>query len=220
MSKDSSLAARQQSALCLLRDAGILPIVTVDSLDQARAVAEALQRGGLHSIELTLRTPIALAALAMLKHEYPALVVGAGTVLTPDHIAAAEQAGADFLVTPGASPSMIRALAACALPVVPGAATPSELLTLAEHGFQVAKLFPAAAVGGTTMLKALHGPLPELMFCPTGGIGESDAAGYLAQPNVACIGGSWMVPRSWLQDGDWNKVSDAAARSRAIIDAR
>ena len=220
MSNDSSLAARQKSALRLLRDAGILPIVTVDSLDQARAVAEALQRGGLHSIELTLRTPVALAAMAMLKHEYPALVVGAGTVLTPDHIAAAEQAGADFLVTPGASPSMIRALAACTLPVVPGAATPSELLTLAEHGFQVAKLFPAAAVGGITMLKALHGPLPDLMFCPTGGIGESDAAGYLALPNVACIGGSWMVPRGWLQDGDWNKVSEAAARSRAIIDAR
>ena len=126
-------------ALRLLRDAGILPIVTVDSLDQARAVAEALQRGGLHCIELTLRTPMALAAMAMLKHEYPALVIGAGTVLTPDHIAAAEQAGADFLVTPGASPSMIRALAACTLPVVPGAATPSELLTLVEHGFQGGK---------------------------------------------------------------------------------
>lgn len=220
MSNDSALAARQKAALRLLRDAGILPIVTVDSLDQARAVAEALQRGGLHSIELTLRTPIALAALAMLKHEYPALVIGAGTVLTPEHIAAAEQAGADFLVTPGASPSMIRALAACALPVVPGAATPSELLTLAEHGFQVAKLFPAAAVGGITMLKALHGPLPDLMFCPTGGIGESDAAGYLAQPNVACIGGSWMVPKSWLHEQQWDKVADSAAKARAIIDAR
>ncbi len=220
MNNDSSLGKRQQSALRLLRDAGILPIVTVDSLDQARAVTEALQRGGLHSIELTLRTPIALAALAMLKHEYPALVIGAGTVLTPAHIAAAEQAGADFLVTPGASPSMIAALAACALPVVPGAATPSELLTLAEHGFKVAKLFPAAAVGGITMLKALNGPLPDLMFCPTGGIGEDDAAGYLAQPNVACIGGSWMVPKSWLVEGQWDKVTESAARARAIIDAR
>jgi 2-dehydro-3-deoxyphosphogluconate aldolase/(4S)-4-hydroxy-2-oxoglutarate aldolase len=220
MSHDSPLAKRQQSALRLLRDAGILPIVTVDSLDQARAVTEALQRGGLHSIELTLRTPIALAALAMLKHEYPALVIGAGTVLTPAHITAAEEAGADFLVTPGASPSMIAALAACKLPVVPGAATPSELLTLVEHGFRVAKLFPAAAVGGITMLKALNGPLPDLMFCPTGGIGEDDAAGYLAQPNVACIGGSWMVPKSWLVEGQWDKVTESAARARAIIDAR
>jgi 2-dehydro-3-deoxyphosphogluconate aldolase/(4S)-4-hydroxy-2-oxoglutarate aldolase len=217
---NATLADRQHSALQLLRTAGILPIVTVDSIDQARAVAEALQRGGLHSIELTLRTPAALSALAALKREYPELVVGAGTVLTPDQIRAAEQAGADFLVTPGASPTMIVALAASALPVVPGAATPSELLTLVEHGFRVAKLFPAAAVGGITMLKALHGPLADLMFCPTGGIGEADAAGYLAQPNVACIGGSWMVPRNWLQAGDWGKVSDSAAKARAIIDAR
>lgn len=216
----ATLAGRQASALRLLRAAGILPIVTVDSLDQARAVADALQRGGLDSIELTLRTPIALAALAMLKHEYPALVIGAGTVLTPEHIAAAEQAGADFLVTPGASPAMIAALAACALPVVPGAATPSELLTLIGHGFRVAKLFPAAAVGGITMLKALHGPLPELMLCPTGGIAEADAPGYLAQPNVACIGGSWMVPAAWLRDKDWDKVTQSAARARAIVDAR
>jgi 2-dehydro-3-deoxyphosphogluconate aldolase / (4S)-4-hydroxy-2-oxoglutarate aldolase len=220
MSNDSNLAGRQQTALRMLRDAGILPIVTVDSIEQARAVAEALQRGGLLSIELTLRTPVALAAMAALKREFPGMVVGAGTVLTPEQISAAEQAGADFLVTPGASPSMVAALAACALPVVPGAATPSELLTLAEHGFQVAKLFPAAAVGGITMLKALHGPLPDLMFCPTGGIGEADAAGYLAQPNVACIGGSWMVPRNWLQAGEWSKVTESAARARAIINAK
>ena len=217
---NSTLAGRQQTALRQLRAAGILPIVTVDSLDQARAVANALQRGGLHSIELTLRTPVALAATAMLKKEFPELVVGAGTVLTPDQIKAAEQAGADFLVTPGASATMIKALAACSLPVVCGAATPSELLTLMEHGFQVAKLFPAAAVGGLSMLKALHGPLADLMFCPTGGINEADAADYLALPNVACIGGSWMVPRTWLQAGEFDKVSASAARARAIIDAR
>jgi 2-dehydro-3-deoxyphosphogluconate aldolase/(4S)-4-hydroxy-2-oxoglutarate aldolase len=216
----STLAGRQKAALRQLRAAGILPIVTVDSLDQARAVADALQRGGLRSIELTLRTPVALSATAMLKKEFPELVVGAGTILTPDQIKAAEQAGADFLVTPGASASMIAALAASALPVVCGAATPSELLTLMEHGFQVAKLFPAAAVGGLAMLKALHGPLADLMFCPTGGINEADAAGYLALPNVACIGGSWMVPRTWLQAGEFDKVVASAARARAIIDAR
>jgi 2-dehydro-3-deoxyphosphogluconate aldolase/(4S)-4-hydroxy-2-oxoglutarate aldolase len=219
-SNDSTLASRQQSALRLLRTAGILPIVTVDSIDQARAVAEALQRGGLRSIELTLRTPAALSAMAALKREFPELVIGAGTVLTPEQIAAAEQAGADFLVTPGASPAMIVALAASSLPVVPGAATPSELLSLVEQGFSVAKLFPAAAVGGIAMLKALHGPLPDLMFCPTGGIGEADAAAYLAQPNVACIGGSWMVPRNWLQAGEWSKVTESATRARAIVEAR
>ena len=214
-----SLADRQRIALRLLHAAGILPIVTVDSIDQARAVAEALQRGGLRSIEVTLRTPVALAAITTLKHEYPELVVGAGTVLTPDQIDAAAQAGADFLVTPGTSASMMFALAAASLPVVPGAATPSELLTLAEHGFHVAKLFPAAAVGGIAMLKALHGPLPDFMFCPTGGISQADAGQYLAQPNVACIGGSWMVPRAWLQAGEFDKVAASATQARAIIDA-
>lgn len=215
----SSLAARQHIALRLLRAAGILPIVTVDSVDQARAVADALLRGGLRSIELTLRTPAALGAIAALKNEFPDLVIGAGTVLTPDQINAAEQTGADFLVTPGTSHAMIHALAAASLPVVPGAATPSELLTLAQHGFHVAKLFPAAAIGGIAMLKALHGPLPEFMFCPTGGINELDAGDYLAQPNVACIGGSWMVPRAWMQAGEFDKVAASAAKARAIIDA-
>ena len=215
----STLAVLQQSALRLLRNAGILPIVTADSVDQARAVAEALQRGGLHSIELTLRTPVALAAIAALKREFAELVVGAGTVLTPEQIDAARQAGADFLVTPGTSASMRIALANASLPVVPGAATASELLTLVEHGFRVAKLFPAAALGGIGMLKALHGPLPELMFCPTGGISEADAGDYLKQPNVACIGGSWMVPRAWLEAGEFNKVAASAFKARAILDA-
>jgi 2-dehydro-3-deoxyphosphogluconate aldolase/(4S)-4-hydroxy-2-oxoglutarate aldolase len=215
----ASMADRQQAALRLLRAAGILPIVTVDSVEQARAVAQALQRGGLASIELTLRTPVALAAISALKNEFPQLVVGAGTIVHPEQIEAAEQAGADFLVTPGTSPTMLAALARCPLPVVPGAATPSELLALAERGFRVATLFRAAAVGGIVMLKALHGPLPELMFCPTGGIGEAEARDYLLQPNVACIGGSWMVPRAWLQAGQFEKVSESAARARAIIDA-
>lgn len=217
---DAALAIHQRAALGLLRTAGILPIVTVDTIDQALAVSEALLRGGLHSIELTLRTPVALTALAALKREFPGLVVGAGTVLTQEQIRAAEQAGADFLVTPGASPAMAAALAKSGLPVIPGAATPSELLALAEHGFRVAKLFPAAVVGGTAMLKALQGPLPDFMFCPTGGINEADAADYLAQANVACIGGSWMVPGAWLQAGQFDKVSAAAARARSIVDAR
>ncbi|OGT58798.1 MAG: 2-dehydro-3-deoxyphosphogluconate aldolase, partial [Gammaproteobacteria bacterium RIFCSPHIGHO2_12_FULL_63_22] len=170
------------------------------------------------SIELTLRTPAALPALSALKRAFPDLVIGAGTVLNPEQLDAAIQAGSDFIVTPGATPSMIRALADADLPVVCGAATPSELLVLMEHGFRVAKLFPAAAVGGIGMLKALHGPLSDLMFCPTGGISEADAADYLAQPNVACIGGSWMVPRSWLQAGEFGKVRDSAAKARAISD--
>jgi 2-dehydro-3-deoxyphosphogluconate aldolase/(4S)-4-hydroxy-2-oxoglutarate aldolase len=215
-----ALLARQPQALQLLRGAGILPILTVDSVDQARAIAEALLRGGLHAIELTLRTPAALDAIAALKRHYPTLTVGAGTVLTAAQVRASEDAGADFLVTPGTTPALRAALAAGALPAVPGAGTPSEMLELAELGFRVAKFFPAAALGGTTMLKALAGPLPEMRFCPTGGIGEADAAGYLAQPNVACLGGSWMVAPAWLAAGDYAKVADSAARARAIVDAR
>lgn len=212
------LAGHQATALKQLRAAGILPIVTVDSIDQSMAVAEALQQGGLHSIELTLRTPAALPALAALKRAFPDLVIGAGTVLTPDQLQAAIQSGADFIVTPGTTPTMVDALAQADLPVVCGAATPSELLALLERGFRVAKLFPAAAVGGIGMLKSLHGPLADLMFCPTGGISETDAADYLAQPNVACIGGSWMVPRDWLAAGEFGKVRESAARAKLIAD--
>lgn len=209
---------RNHEAASLLRAARILPIVTADSVDEALAVSRALLDGGLSAIELTLRTPAALAALATLKRELPDVSVGAGTVLDARQLRAAQAAGADFIVTPGTTPALREALAACSLPVVAGVATPSEALVLREHGFRVAKLFPAAAVGGLAMLKALQGPLPDMQFCPTGGIGESDAADYLAQPNVACIGGSWMVPKAWLQAGDWTRVRESAARARAIID--
>jgi 2-dehydro-3-deoxyphosphogluconate aldolase/(4S)-4-hydroxy-2-oxoglutarate aldolase len=220
LAPDPALAARQPRTVELLRAAGILPILTVDSVAQAQAIVGALLRGGLHSIELTLRTPAALDAIAALKRSCPTLTVGAGTVLTPGQVRAAEDAGADFLVTPGTSPALLEALVACRLPVVPGAATPSEMLRLAEHGFRVAKFFPAAALGGTTMLRALQGPLPEFRFCPTGGIGESDAAAYLALPNVACIGGSWMLAPAWLAAGDYDAIAESAARARAIADAR
>jgi 2-dehydro-3-deoxyphosphogluconate aldolase/(4S)-4-hydroxy-2-oxoglutarate aldolase len=216
----AALLARQPRTLELLRAAGILPILTVDSVEQARAIVEALLRGGLHSIELTLRTPAALEAIATLKRAYPELSVGAGTVLHPAQLRAAEDAGADFIVTPGTSRELLEALVSTPLPVVPGAATPSEMLALAAQGFRVAKFFPAAALGGTTMLKALQGPLPEFRFCPTGGIGEADAAAYLALPNVACIGGSWMLSPAWLAAADYDKVAASAARARALVDAR
>jgi 2-dehydro-3-deoxyphosphogluconate aldolase/(4S)-4-hydroxy-2-oxoglutarate aldolase len=212
--RHAALLARQPRTVELLRTIGIMPILTVDSVEQAMGLAEALLGGGLRGLELTLRTPPALAAIAALKREHPALSVGAGTVLTPEQLRAAEDAGADFIVTPGTSPALLEALASTPLPVVPGAATPSELLALAEHGFRVAKFFPAAALGGTTMLQALRGPLPEFTFCPTGGLGEADAAPYLALRNVACIGGSWML------DADLVEVLRRARRCREIVDAR
>lgn len=215
-----SIAEHQDQAERLLRDAGILPIVTVDSVDQARRLADALLAGGLRSIELTLRTPVALEALAALKKSLPEIVIGAGTVLTEAQIRGSIDAGADFLVTPGTPPAMADALARAPLPVVPGAATPTELLSLMARGFRVCKLFPATAVGGLAMLKGLAAPLAGLKLCPTGGIGEKDAAEYLAQPNVVCIGGSWMVAKEWLAAGDYAKVTESAARAAAIAQAR
>lgn len=215
-----TIAQHQNEAERLLRNAGILPVVTVDSVDQARKLAAALLEGGLRTIELTLRTPVAIEALAALKKALPDIVIGAGTVLTADQIKWSIDAGADFLVTPGTPPALADALAQAAIPAVPGAATPTELLSLMARGFRVCKLFPATAVGGLAMLKGLAGPMAELKLCPTGGIGENDAADYLAQPNVVCIGGSWMVAKDWLATGDYAKVRESATRAAAIVQAR
>jgi 2-dehydro-3-deoxyphosphogluconate aldolase/(4S)-4-hydroxy-2-oxoglutarate aldolase len=210
----AAVTERQPRAMELLRSVGIMPILTVASVEQAQAQAEALMRGGLRGIEITLRTPAALDAITQLKRSLPELMVGAGTVLVPEQLAAAETAGADFIVTPGTTEALREALAASLLPIVPGAATPSEVMALAESGFRVAKLFPASAVGGIAMLKALQGPLADFQFCPTGGLTEGDAEAYLALPNVACIGGSWMLA------DDPAEVALRAARCRALIDAR
>ncbi|MCD9031281.1 bifunctional 4-hydroxy-2-oxoglutarate aldolase/2-dehydro-3-deoxy-phosphogluconate aldolase [Luteimonas sp. Y-2-2-4F] len=214
-----SIAQHQDTAERLLTDAGLLPVITVDSVDQARRIAGALLEGGLRTLELTLRTPCALDALAALKRELPDIVVGAGTVLDAAQIRQSIDAGADFLVTPGTPPALADALAQAPIPVVPGGATPAEFIGLMARGFRVCKLFPASAVGGLAMLKGLAGPLPDLRLCPTGGIAEATAADYLAQPNVVCIGGSWMLPKAWLEAGDWARVSASTAQAVAIVRA-
>lgn len=211
----------QSRAEQLLRDAGILPVITVDSVDQGRRIAGALLDGGLTALELTLRTPAALDTLAALKKDLPDIVIGAGTVLDETHIRQSIDAGADFLVTPGTPPALAQALARAPIPVVPGGATPTEFMALLAQGFRCCKLFPASAVGGLSMLKGLAGPLGGLRLCPTGGITEANAGEFLAQPNVLCIGGSWMVPKEWLAAGEWDKVRDSAAKAAAIVaDAR
>lgn len=214
-----TIESLQTRAEQLLRQAGILPVITADSVDQGRRIAEALLEGGLTSLELTLRTPAALETLAALKKELPGIVIGAGTVLTAEHIARSVDAGADFLVTPGTPAPLAEALARASIPAVPGGATPTEFLQLMARGFRCCKLFPANAVGGLAMLKGLAGPLAGLKLCPTGGISETNAAEFLAQPNVLCVGGSWMVPKDWLAAGDWTKVRESAAKAAAIIAA-
>lgn len=207
----------QSRAEQLLRDAGILPVITVDSVDQGRRIAGALLDGGLTALELTLRTPAALDTLAALKKDLPDIVIGAGTVLDETHIRQSIDAGADFLVTPGTPPALAQALARAPIPVVPGGATPTEFMALLAQGFRCCKLFPASAVGGLSMLKGLAGPLGGLKLCPTGGITEANAGEFLAQPNVLCIGGSWMVPKNWLKAGEWDKVEASAAKAAAIV---
>lgn len=214
-----TIAQHQDRAEHLLTAAGILPVVTVHTLDQARAVSAALLEGGLPAIELTLRTPVAMDALSMLKRELPDVVVGAGTVLTVEQMLQAIDVGADFLVTPGTPAHMADALARAPLPVVPGAASPTELLALLARGFRVCKLFPATAVGGLAMIKGVAGPMPELKLCPTGGITEATAADYLGQKNVVCIGGSWMVQDAWIRSGQWDAVRKSAAAAAAIVRA-
>ena len=213
----TDMTALQSRAESILRDAGILPVLTVDSVEQAIDTARALVAGGLTAIELTLRTPASLDALAALKQEFPDLAIGAGTVLQAAQVDAVCELGVDFIITPGVSAPLLDALLTADVPVIPGAATPSELIALATHGFRVAKLFPAAVVGGIAMLKALQGPLPQLKLCPTGGIDEDNAVEYLAQPNVICIGGSWMVPKAWLQAGAWDKVTESARGAAMIV---
>lgn len=212
-----SMQDRQAHAADLLRNAGVLPVITVHTLDEARAIADALLEGGLNTLELTLRTPVAIDALALLKRERPDIVIGAGTVLNADNIRAATDAGADFLVTPGTPAALADALVDASIPAVPGAATPTEFMALRERGFRNCKLFPASAVGGLAMLKGLAGPLHDMRFCPTGGISESNAAEFLAQPNVLCIGGSWMLDKTWIAAGDWARVRETAARAAQIV---
>lgn len=214
------LVQRQQQAADMLRKAGVMPVLTVDSVEQGLKLVEALAEGGLRTLELVLRTPASLDALAAIKERFPEVRVGAGTVLEAAQVDAVEEVGADFIVTPGVSPHLLDALVASSLPVVAGAATPSELMTLSERGFRVAKLFPAAPLGGIPLLKALAGPLPGMKLCANGGIDEATAADYLAQPNVLCVGGSWMAAKQWLEAGDWNAVRESAKKAAAIAASR
>lgn len=214
-----SIDTLQDRAEQVLLDAGIMPVLTVDSVDQGLRMADALAEGGLKVLELTLRTPAALPALAAMKKARPDILIGAGTILSTEQIAASIDLGADFLVTPGTPAPIAEALARAPVPAVPGAATPTEFLALMTLGFRVCKLFPSNAVGGLAMVKGLAGPLAELRICANGGINEASATDYLAEPNVVAVGGSWMLPKAWLAAGDWDKVRDSAAKAAAIAAA-
>ncbi|MCU1614313.1 MAG: keto-deoxy-phosphogluconate aldolase [Frankiales bacterium] len=200
----------------LLAISPVIPVVVVDSVADAVPLARALARGGVPIMEITLRTEVGLAAIERVAAEVPETTVGAGTVTTPEQAAAARRAGAQFIVTPGATAGLLDAVLDTGLPLLAGASTLTEILRLREHGQQAVKFFPAEASGGTAYLSAVAGPLPDVRFCPTGGIGPANVAEYLALPNVGCVGGSWLTPGAAIGAGDWTAIERLAAAASML----
>jgi 2-dehydro-3-deoxyphosphogluconate aldolase/(4S)-4-hydroxy-2-oxoglutarate aldolase len=202
----------------LLAQARVIPVITIDRLADAVPLARALVDGGIHTIEITLRTGVALAAAEAIMAEVPEAIVGLGTVLDAADLARAEAIGARFALSPGATPELLDAAAASPLPFVPGIATASELMAALSRGFDVFKFFPAREAGGIAALRALAGPFPQARFCPTGGIHAGNAAEWLAEPNVVAVGGSWLCPRAEIAAGNWAAI-EQLARAAATLQA-
>ncbi|MFK0251014.1 bifunctional 4-hydroxy-2-oxoglutarate aldolase/2-dehydro-3-deoxy-phosphogluconate aldolase [Amycolatopsis azurea] len=194
----------------------VMPVVVLDDAADAVPTARALLAGGIGVIELTLRTPAALASIERIAAEVPEIVIGAGTVTAPEHAKQAADAGAKFLITPGCTDSVLDAAFDTGLPFLPGASTVSEAMRLAERGLTALKFFPAEASGGVAYLKSIGGPLPGLRFCPTGGITVKTAPDYLALSNVGCIGGSWLTPKDALAAKDFGKIEAFAAEASKL----
>ncbi|AZB64007.1 bifunctional 4-hydroxy-2-oxoglutarate aldolase/2-dehydro-3-deoxy-phosphogluconate aldolase [Cereibacter sphaeroides] len=208
-------ADQSRQALEICRRAAVVPVLVIEDLAHARPLAEALVAGGLPALEVTLRTPVALDAIRIMA-EVEGGIVGAGTLLTPADVAAARASGARFGVSPGASDRLLDACEAEGLPLLPGAATATEVMALLERGYTTQKFFPAETSGGAPGVKALGGPLPQVSFCPTGGIGLGNAATYLGLANVVCVGGSWVAPKAMMEAGDWAGITRLAQEAAAL----
>lgn len=204
------------ATLALMRRSPVIPIMQVADDADAHAQATALIRGGLSVLEITLRTPAALKSIKMLSREFPKALVGAGTIMEPDQMAAAIDAGAAFLISPGMTRRLLKAARRSPVPFLPGVATASEAMTLHERGFRCLKFFPVEPAGGAKYLSSLAGPLPDVVFCPTGGIDAARAAIYLQLKNVACVGGSWMVAPALIKAGDYAAVERLAREAAAL----
>lgn len=202
----------------IMTSAPVIPVIVIQDPAQALPLATALVKGGLNVLEVTLRTPHGLSAIRQIRTEIPEAIVGAGTVTDAEQIDAVIESGGQFLVSPGSTPGLIEAALEKPIALLPGIATPSEAMLLMEQGLRHMKFFPAEAAGGVPMLKALNGPLPQITFCPTGGIGPQSAGVYLALPNVACVGGSWMVPQKLIDAEDWDEISLLAGEASKLAD--
>lgn len=194
----------------------VVPVVVLQDAAHAVPLAQALLAGGIDVIEITLRTPCALEAIAAVAREVPDMQVGAGTLLGADDVRRAQDAGARFGLSPGHSPALLRAVAEAGLPFVPGVMTPGEVMAAREAGYRLMKLFPATVAGGLDMLKALASPFGDVRFCPTGGVSLDNLGGFLKQPNVALVGGSWLAPAAALQAGDWAQITTLARQAMAL----
>ena len=188
----------------------VIPVIVISSADKAEPLADALLAGGVRTAEITLRSPAAIKAIEKIARSCPDITVGAGTIRTARDAQIAADAGSRFAVSPGTTPSVLEGCKSAGLPLLPGAATVSEMMILAEQGYSLQKFFPADAAGGISFIQSLSSPLPDLTFCPTGGISETTAPDWLALPNIACVGGSWIAPQALIESGDFAEITNRA----------
>ena len=214
MTKNPAPSSPRPSLRALLRQVPVLPVLVIDDAETAEPLARALLAGGLHVLEVTLRTPAALEAIRRMTR-VEGVTVGAGTLTRVADLESARAAGASFGVSPGATRELLQAATEIGLPFLPGVATPSEAMRARDLGFDTLKFFPAVPAGGTAMLKSIYGPLPDLAFCPTGGIDASNFQSFRALPNVLCVGGSWVAPAEAIRKGDWTTITRLAQETQS-----
>ena len=218
-SPDGALSAGN-TLLDIMFASAVMPVIAIEDPAHAVPLAQALVAGGIRVLEITLRTPHGLAAITAIRAAVPNAIVGVGTLTRPEEFAAARDAGAVFGVSPGLTLELIEAARTSGLPLLPGVMTPSEVMAARAAGFRQLKLFPAVPAGGIGMLAAIAGPLPDVMFCPTGGISAASAPDFLACVNVACVGGSWLTPKDAVRAGDWARITALAAAASALRKVR
>lgn len=216
MHRDGELNTRSHSTRELMEISPVIPVVTIDDPKIAVPVAQALAEGGVKVIEVTLRTPTGLEALKRIAQELPSVTAGAGTVLTPQQADEAVAAGAEFLVSPGLSSALSAWISESDVPFLPGVSNLGQIMEARDSGLTELKFFPAEPAGGVSYLKAIAAPIPDVIFCPTGGIGTHNAADYLALPNVACVGGSWLVPTDLTNGGDFAEITRRSIEVRSL----
>ena len=211
------MTASREELAELFKTARVIPVLTIERLEDAVPLAGALVAGGVRVLEVTLRTPVAIPAAKAIMADVPEAIVGIGTILNAGDLARAEALGVKFGISPGATPELLGAVAASGLPFAPGIATASELMQALAHGFNLVKFFPAEQSGGISALRALAGPFPDARFCPTGGIGETNAGGWLSEPNVVAVGGSWLCPAAEIRSGNWAGITAICQRTMKLL---